>query len=343
MLSHTGPVIRAVFSPDGRRILTTSADGTCRIWDAATGEPRSLPLHHGQTVYDGAFSPDGTLMITGSSDGTARLWKTETGQSAGSPLRHDGPVMSVAFHPDGKRVATSGKDRTARLWDRDGRPLFMLEHPAWVDLCRFSANGSFLVTTCWDTSMAERSARVWDAATGKPVGRPLPHGDGVLTAAFRGDSRRVITGGEDNIAQVWEVATSRPVGLPMRHNGYVVDAVFSPDGSQIATASVEGRAYLWDAETGELLMPPMEQHGAVRCVRFSPDGRWLLTAGDQNAAHLWDLAGDNRSLLALAAAARFTAAHHVDDGGRLIPRELADLRRDWDQSHEASQAQKTLP
>ena len=218
-----------------------------------------------------------------------------------------------------------------RLWHRDGRLLFVWEQPAWADLCRFSPNGSYLAATCWDTSMAGRSAMIWDVATGKPVGSPLRHGDGVLTAAFRGDPRRVVTGGEDNVAQVWDVATSRPVGLPLRHNGYVVDAAFSPDGRQLATASVDGRAHVWDAETGELLMPPMDQPGAVRCVRFSPDGRRLLTAGDHNAAYLWEIAGDDRPLAALAAAARFVSAHEVDDGGRLIPRGLADLRRDWEQ------------
>jgi len=240
--------------------------------------------------------------------------------------------MSVAFHPDGDRIATSGKDRTARVWDRQGQPRFVLQHPAWVDLCRFSPDGAYLVTTCWDTSMARRSAQVWDAATGRPVGRALQHGDGVLTAAFRGDSRCVVTGGEDNLAQVWEVGSSLPVGPPLRHSGYVVDAAFSPDGRQLATASLDGRASLWDPQTGELLMPPMEHDGPVRSVRFSPDGRRLLTAGDDGKARLWDLGRDDRSLAVLLATARFLAAHQVDDGGRLVPLALPDLRNAWHES-----------
>jgi len=334
VLSHAGPVLRAAFRPDGRSVLTVSVDGTARIWKVPTGEPLSPPLRHGLPVNDGSFSPDGTRILTACEDGAARLWDSENGQPVGAQMRHEGPVMSVAFHPDGNRVATSGRDQTARVWDRDGQPRFVLRHPAWVDMCRFSANGAYLVTTCWDTSIARRSAGIWDAATGRPVGSPLRHGDGVLTAAFRGDSQRVVTGGEDNIAQVWEVASSRPVGMTLRHNGYVVDAEFSPDGRQLATASRDGRASLWDPETGELLMPPMEHQGPVRSVRFSPDGRWLLTAGEDGVARLWDLAGDNRSLAALSAAAQFLAAHQVDDGGRLMPLELADLRRTWEQSRQ---------
>jgi hypothetical protein len=35
---HRGTVFSAAFSPDGKRIVTGSGDGTARVWDAATGE-----------------------------------------------------------------------------------------------------------------------------------------------------------------------------------------------------------------------------------------------------------------------------------------------------------------
>ena len=230
-----------MFSPDGRSVLTSCSDGTAWVWDVASGKPLFSPIRHSQSLNDASFSADGALLITACADGTARIWNGRTGQPDSTRFRHDGAVMSVAFHPDGTLVATAGRDQSVRVWRRDGRLVFDREQPAWVDLCRFSPSGAYLVTTCWDTSMASRSATVWNVATGKLVGDPLRHGDGVLTASFRGDSRRVVTGGEDNLAQVWEVATSRAVGLPQRHNGYVVDAAFSPDGRQIATASVDGK------------------------------------------------------------------------------------------------------
>jgi hypothetical protein len=44
ILAHDGPVRSAVFSSDGKRIVTASEDKTSRIWDAATGEPVGEPL-----------------------------------------------------------------------------------------------------------------------------------------------------------------------------------------------------------------------------------------------------------------------------------------------------------
>jgi hypothetical protein len=34
---HVGPIVHAVFSPDGRRAITTSIDGTARLWEVDSG------------------------------------------------------------------------------------------------------------------------------------------------------------------------------------------------------------------------------------------------------------------------------------------------------------------
>ena len=54
------------FSPDGKTVITGSADKTARFWDAATGRPLGQPLTHQGEVNAVAFSPDGKTVITGS-------------------------------------------------------------------------------------------------------------------------------------------------------------------------------------------------------------------------------------------------------------------------------------
>jgi WD40 repeat protein len=74
-LKHDGRVNSVRFSPDGRRLVTTSYDNTGRIWDVATGHPLSEPLRHSGRVQYAEFSPDGRSVVTASSDGTARIWE----------------------------------------------------------------------------------------------------------------------------------------------------------------------------------------------------------------------------------------------------------------------------
>ena len=56
----------------------------------------------------------------------------------------------------------------------------------------FSPDGRRIVTASDD-----ETARVWDAESGKPVGEPMRHEDGVIAASFSPDGRRIVTASGD--------------------------------------------------------------------------------------------------------------------------------------------------
>jgi hypothetical protein len=71
---HDSYVVSAHFSRDGSRIVTTSADKTARIWDAASAKEIAVLRGHDDGVYSAAFSRDGSRIVTASADKTARIW-----------------------------------------------------------------------------------------------------------------------------------------------------------------------------------------------------------------------------------------------------------------------------
>ena len=65
---------------------------------------------------------------------------------------------------------------------------------------RFTRMAAVLLTACSDNSLAERAAKQWEISTGRPVGPPLKHGDGVLWAIYSPDGTRIATASEDMTA-----------------------------------------------------------------------------------------------------------------------------------------------
>jgi len=173
-LRQEAKINAAVFSPDGRRILTASADKTARLWDATTGAPVGEPMHHEDEVVAAVFSPDGARIATASKDRTARLWDAATLKPVGEPMRHEHPLDRVAFNSTGTRIVTECVEAgVVRLWDgATGAPVGeAMPHNGWdaselpsSKPATFSPDGELL------TTIEGGSPRNWDTASGRISG-----------------------------------------------------------------------------------------------------------------------------------------------------------------------------
>ena len=112
---HTSRVNAVAFSPDDRHVLTGSADGTAKLWDAENGHIIKTLQSHEKAVNSVSFSfPSGHQILTAGTDGSVKLWDTDSLHSGDEVMTllcdEDQPIYSAVFSPDGKNVLTGGKE-----------------------------------------------------------------------------------------------------------------------------------------------------------------------------------------------------------------------------------------
>ncbi len=198
-----GSAASAVFSPDGKLIVTVTATegtGVVRLWDAATGDGlKTFKRDKDPGPFNSvAFSPDGKFVVTGSTTGVAHVWDVASGEVVSKAMILGENNLWASFSPDGKRVLTyaRGQEPSARVWDAAGEAestLIQPEIPSNAFTAAFSPDpeGRWVVT-------GGAGARVWDATTGRPVSVPLP-GERV---AFNPDGKRLLITGAGGGAEV---------------------------------------------------------------------------------------------------------------------------------------------
>ena len=355
---NTGPVTSVVYSPDGRTIANGSSNEMVCLWDASTGQLKTIltpgKVEGGRYNTESvAYSPDGSTLAIGVGNGTVCLWDVTTKQYK-AVLTVDnmgGLVSPIAYSPDGTTLAIRGfavldTDPPMGLWDPitgELKTTLTGYTPHGVYSMAYSPNGKIIATTTF-RSRKDSWVDLWDARTGQlkttltagNVERSKHYNDSV---AYSPDGTTIASGTGQGIVLLWDVLTEQLkttfIGHIDEEHDFVgeiyTSVAYSPDGTTIASGrdSPYNMVELWDARTGQLkttlISPHAERRIGVTCLAYSPDGRTLAVGHDDKTIRLW----------------------RVSSTQSAVPNSLEeliceDLQRGLDSQSTASQTTKTL-
>ncbi len=202
------------FSDDELSVVTVSADGLARFWDART----SLATHPAAVAVPGslveklgaqsvvALAPDGTRIAVTDSAGHVHIGELNALQSSGSAVEelsfmgHRGAIDRIVFSPNGQLIASAGRDGALRIWDvSSGLPRpYLLQGPIGdIQALAFSWSGKRLV--------AVAGSRVWimDTVDGAMLAE-LELGEPLGAAVFASDDQ-IYAGSSTGVLRLLEV------------------------------------------------------------------------------------------------------------------------------------------
>lgn len=184
---HTGSVNTAVFSADGDLVVTSSQDGSVRLWDRASGRPLQS-LMHSSAVKEAVLSLDGRWLASVTQDGKLGIWSTASWERIHYRAIHSSVVRAVSFSPNSEFVVTGSDDKTAIVWRvATGEVLKIFRHGDWVLDVAFSPDGSHVLTGGLDGR-----ARMWSIEVGQPV-HEFVHTRRVSQVCFSPSGHRILT------------------------------------------------------------------------------------------------------------------------------------------------------
>jgi WD40 repeat protein len=322
---HPAIVWNLTFSPDGRSLVSTHADGAVLVWSVAERECIANLNEHGGAVRAVAFSPDGRHVASGSEDRTVSIWDALSGRRERIFAGHQTRVTAVAYSQDGKQLASTDQDGMIVLHDAARGTHRVLAGAAAIPgySIAISPDGRLLVTTRGVFAMADGRfiaglsnspgwsrgqlyggvfshdgtrffcvtdagwMLFWDTARWRLLEAMRVPDTRLISVSLSPDGRSLVTGEDQGAVRLWSVTPLRPIAVVGRHAARVKSVAFSPDGKSAASAGDDKTIALWDVERLELRSRIGVHASPIYAIAFSPDGKQLVSAEHDHSVRIY--------------------------------------------------------
>jgi YD repeat-containing protein len=293
---HSSGVYSARFAKDRQHVVTTSFDGTARIWRYRSHPLVASLVPGGEQANSVLFCGDGRLLVAMES-GVARLLDTWDGHALAS-VQGKGPVTTATCRADGELFATGERGGDLALWDAQGRVTnrARLQDQA-ITAVSFDAAGNRVAAgdatgavTLWQLNPWRQIASFFPAVAleHNPVRRIQFSSEGLLVL-FRAQPLDVFAPDpvtNTGVVTVWnpERPTS-PVARISGHELLITDALVIAD-HVLATSSQDRTVKLWDLRDGHLL-DQLRHSQQVVSLAVGENGKLAVAVADSRVV-IWN-------------------------------------------------------
>ncbi|KAI9687127.1 MAG: hypothetical protein M1822_002538 [Bathelium mastoideum] len=221
--AHDGAIWALQVHPDGRSVVTGSADKSAKFWDfeiiqeEIPGTRRTTPrlrLVHKRTlkvtddILSICFSPDSRLLAVATLDNTVKVFFVDSLKLFLNLYGHKLPVLNMSISSDSKLIATCSADKNIRLWGLD----FGDCHKAF-----FAHQDSILYVSfiphpvendekhLFFSASKDCTLKTWDGDKFEQIQKLSGHHGEIWAAAVSRTGEKIITASHDKSIRIWDI------------------------------------------------------------------------------------------------------------------------------------------
>ena len=333
---HSDDISEIKVLSDGKRVLSSSEDGSARLWDIESGKMiRSFTTEGGGDVWGVAIREGDQEFLAGCNGNRVTRYEIATGKVL-TTYKHGNTVFRVALHPNGNWFAAGDYGNGLKLWDIEKGTLVrdFEGHKDGVYTLIFNADGSRLVSgdgdgevKLWETETGECLKTITKQEKFKKAYTFSRSPDGKSFAMISDDEKvRVLE--SQSLKILWEVTFEK--------EGQVLD--WSPDGKMIVIASDDESLDLLDSKTGKVLGVIPTGDVDHTPIAFTRDSKQVISGGLRHL-HVYDIETRKRVIPSSGlpfANGSISALAVSDDGTAVYTEGDSDQWHRWNRGEEAT-------
>lgn len=269
---HQADIVKAVYSMDGRRMITAGLDRQVFFYEAVNWIPLMSYSHYDQVSHV-AISRDNSILASAAKDRSVKIYFMDSSKflEFAMPVEITGLALDLGM----RNAYVAMADGQIKIIDLKKGELIKRSFETNLPITTLTlTHNGFLVL-----GLKNGDIQIINNM-GKVVNTMKGHGAEItsLHFAFYKNQPFIASGSEDKSVKVWDMRTFKLVKSIIAHEWTVNHVELSFDLKYVASAGKDGQAFIWDINTGEKVASVKSNGEAFKCISLSEKNEFVATA-----------------------------------------------------------------
>lgn len=312
----------AVWTPDGRRLITGLQSGEFTLWNGLTFNFEMILQAHDVAVRSMQWSHNDNYLISGDDVGNIKIWQPNMNNINLIRNGHKEAVRGLSFSPTDLKFCSCSDDTSVKVWDfaRSVEERVLKGHGWDVKCCAWHPRKGLIASGAKDSLV-----KLWDAQGGREIATLHGHKSTVMSVQWNGNGNWLLSASRDQLIKLFDVRMLKEMQSFHGHDKEVTALAWHPVHEELfVSGAYDGAIQYWLAGYKDAQAQiPTAHENAVWCLAWHPLGYVLCSTSNDHTTKFWsrsrpgDTSQDSHSTAHLEPGANHTQAPATSGAGAL--------------------------